>query len=365
MGGHDDCAAAVAGLAVRLVGERAAPGLVRYESMLEGGEGLANPIDRDGPVFAILCTAPDGALATIYGARYVNYSGKKYPLVVLDFTCGYLNPDMFLEASTRLKEFNLEIPLSSSSQLLEVYGASAAPALYCPKDVAEQSRILSASWYDIHSLPDLNIEQIKPTVAARVNAGHVKLSTMAVERARQQEIQDAMGESAGELNQMGEPKPLAADSKADSDYYADMRRQPDHVIDAKVRSVIAGIQARADKLHSMQNGEAPRPLSGEGVYRLVNAFKKFSPAFARVDLNTIPNGPGFLAVEDSIYADAETALKDPRNFIGEGDDLYERKARDASGREISTFHSNIGPSVWMRQFAGGTPRRLIGIKMQK
>ncbi len=107
IGGHDDCAAAVAGLTVRLVGERAAPGLVRYESMLEGGEGLADPIDRDGPVFAILCTAPDGALATIYGARYVNYPGKKYPLVVLDFTCGYLNPDMFLEARTRLKEFNL------------------------------------------------------------------------------------------------------------------------------------------------------------------------------------------------------------------------------------------------------------------
>lgn len=122
----------------------------------------------------------------------MNYSGKKYPLVVLDFTCGYLNPDMFLEASTRLKEFNLEIPLSSSSQLLEVYGASAAPALYCPKDVAEQSRILTASWYDIHSLPDLDIEQIKPTVAARVNAGHVKLSAMAVESARRVPLGDAL-----------------------------------------------------------------------------------------------------------------------------------------------------------------------------
>ena len=139
--------------------------------MLEGGEGLADPIDRDGPVFAILCTAPDGALATIYGAQYVNYPGKKYPLVELGFTCGYLNPDMFLEASTRLKEFNSALPLSSGSQLLEVYGASAAPALYCPKDVTEQARVLSASWYDIHSLPDLDIEQIKPTVAARVKRG--------------------------------------------------------------------------------------------------------------------------------------------------------------------------------------------------
>ncbi len=77
------------------------------------------------------------------------------------------------------------------------------------------------------------------------------------------ELADAMGESAGELNQMGEPKPLVADSKADSDYYADMRKQPDHIIDAHVRNVISKIQSRADRLHAMQNSNAPRALDGE------------------------------------------------------------------------------------------------------
>ena len=180
------------------------------------------------------------------------------------------------------------------------------------------------------------------------------------------QIQDAMGESAGELNQMGEPKPLAADSKADSDYYADMRRQPDHIIDTHVRNVISKIQARADRLHAMQNSNAPRALEGETPYlykrRLVNAFKKFSPAFANVDLAKIPDGPGFLAVENQIYNDAEIALKNPLNFIGDGDDLYERKTRDASGREISEFFSNRGPSSWMDAFSGGARRRLIGIR---
>ena len=54
VGGHDDCAAAVAGLAVRLVGERAAPGLVRYESMLAGARG--SPIRSIGTTrFSLFC----------------------------------------------------------------------------------------------------------------------------------------------------------------------------------------------------------------------------------------------------------------------------------------------------------------------
>ena len=173
---------------------------------------------------------------------------------------------------------------------------------------------------------------------------------------------DAMNEDKGEIEMPGQPKP----TYADADFYADdMRGQPDHVIDAHVRNTISKIQARADRVHSLQNGSAPRPLEGEGIYdykrRLVNAFKKFSPAFSKVDLSTIPNGPGFLAVENSIYADAETALKDPKNFIGDSDDLYERIETDATGRRISTFHSNRGPSSWMDAFSGSR-RRMIGIK---
>lgn len=176
------------------------------------------------------------------------------------------------------------------------------------------------------------------------------------------ELADAMGSNEGTIQMPGEPKPVVADS----DFYNNLRKEPDHIIDAKIRQTIAAIQARADKIYSMRNDSAPKAMQGEGPYdykrRLIQPLKKYSPAFKDVDLAQVPNGPAFNAIEAQVMADAETALKDPRNFIGEGDDLYERKTRDASGREISEFFSNIGPSTWMRQFAGGTPRRLIGIR---
>ena len=181
IGGHDDIAAAVAGLACRLIGERSAPGLLRYENLLSDGGDLAEPINRDGPIFAILCSDKTGAVATVYGARYVNYPGRKPPLTILDFEVGWLSADIFLHTSERLKDFHSSLKLSQSAQLAEIYGADTTPVLYCSKAIAEQSRI-SASWYAVYPLPDLDIDQIKPTAAARVNAGHVKLTRAAVER---------------------------------------------------------------------------------------------------------------------------------------------------------------------------------------
>ncbi len=118
------------------------------------------------------------------------------------------------------------------------------------------------------------------------------------------ECADAIGSKEGEIEVPGEPKPVAADA----DFYNNLRKEPDHIIDAKIRSVIAGIQARADKIYSMRNDSAPRPMEGEGPYnykrRLIRPLKKYSPAFKDVDLAQVthPNTRVKRAIRrDSIY----------------------------------------------------------------
>lgn len=135
-------------------------------------------------------------------------------------------------------------------------------------------------------------------------------------------------------------------------------RIPAHLSDAEL-SAMSELQARADTVYAAFGDSAPRPLQGESTLgyrkRLAKGVQAHSAAWKDVDLSALPENVISVA-EGAIYADAMTAARNPAGL--EADTLRELKARDVTGRVVSTFVGE--PRAWMSSFTANR-RRLSGI----
>lgn len=129
------------------------------------------------------------------------------------------------------------------------------------------------------------------------------------------------------LAREGETKRVAADS-----YVARQDRA------AAEMSEMRQSQARADQVHMALGNRAPAPLSGERPLayrrRLARGLQRYSSEFKRVNLEELPAGEAFDAIETRVYADALEAARRPEVIPGV---LREIRKRDFTGREIIEF----------------------------
>ena len=108
------------------------------------------------------------------------------------------------------------------------------------------------------------------------------------------------------------------------------------------------VQARADAAFRAHNMKAEPPMAGETLSayrrRVIKPLQKFSEAWKNVQTRTLADDV-FGICEAAVIADSIEAARSP--IVPDGV-LIERRERDASGREIVTFHGR--PMSWMRQF---------------
>jgi hypothetical protein len=108
-------------------------------------------------------------------------------------------------------------------------------------------------------------------------------------------------------------------------------------------------QAKADSVFRAIGDSAGAPpfMSGERLLdyrcRLLAPLQKFSAQFKSSNLYRVGDPTALSAIEDSIYNDAMTALRDPRNY-GPGE-LRAIKRQDATGRELTSYVGHEG-SCW-------------------
>lgn len=158
----------------------------------------------------------------------------------------------------------------------------------------------------------------------------------------------------------------AAKAKADAE--GDVRKRiadvearlPKQMTDSDYQAM-ADAQSKADRVCLMHGIRALRPMDGENLMayrrRLAGGLKEHSPAWKDIDLRVIADDQAFSNIENTIYADAETAGLNP--VAPSEDYLREIIEQDVTGRKISKFVGR--PSAWMNQFAA--PRRkLVGIR---
>jgi hypothetical protein len=153
------------------------------------------------------------------------------------------------------------------------------------------------------------------------------------------EDREELRHAAGELP--GDPKKLAADSRADSVQFSngvrDMRNQ---------------IQYHADSAFRCWGENCPNPYSNEPIStyrrRIARQIQRHSPAWASVDLNTL-SGQSLRNCCAQIFADSIAASTNPNSYDG-SDYLREVQHTQRDGRVITEFMGR--PSSWMRQFGG-------------
>jgi 8-oxo-dGTP pyrophosphatase MutT (NUDIX family) len=165
-----------------------------------------------------------------------------------------------------------------------------------------------------------------------------------------------------------EEKEKADAAKAKADAEGDVRKRiadvearlPKQMTDADYQAM-ADAQSKADRICLMHGTRAPRPMDGENLLayrrRLAGGLKEHSPAWKSIDLRVIADDQAFSNVENTIYADAETAGLNP--VAPSEDYLREIVEQDVTGRRISKFVGR--PSAWMNQFSAPR-RRLVGIR---
>lgn len=139
-------------------------------------------------------------------------------------------------------------------------------------------------------------------------------------------------------------KPTVADSRADA-----QRREHD----------LLEAQARADRACASWGLRAPAPLAGESLlgYRkrlLRNPHQRHSEQFAKIDLDSLADGPLFDAVESGIYSDSVKASARPD--VAEGQLRMVTKTLPSGHRENTFFGS---PSAWMVQCGMPPTRRYL------
>jgi hypothetical protein len=158
----------------------------------------------------------------------------------------------------------------------------------------------------------------------------------------------------------GKPRPLAADSRADSiradaeeiDFF---RKEIGTTYKVQADSVLAHIQADADKAASAWGKSAVHPWDGERITayrrRTAREHQQHSPSWKNVDLSMI-SGQTLRNATAQIFADSIAASTSPATY---GETLREVRHRDPdTGHLVKTYYGE--PRAWMQQFAGGPPR---------
>jgi 8-oxo-dGTP pyrophosphatase MutT (NUDIX family) len=145
---------------------------------------------------------------------------------------------------------------------------------------------------------------------------------------------------------------LAAREKSDGEVRSRIdaleKKVPDEVPENE-EAEMADAQAKADSVYMAFGKKAPPPLRGERSLgyrrRLIGSFKEHSPAWGKVNLNSLP-AEAFAIAEEQIRADAMTFALSPTN--APEDTLRESVRMDSTGRRITTFHGK--PDVWLSDF---------------
>jgi hypothetical protein len=156
------------------------------------------------------------------------------------------------------------------------------------------------------------------------------------------EDREELKAAAGDLP--GDPRKLAADSRADS---------------VQFESAVAGlrneIQYYADSAFQCWGENAPKPYGTETVpgyrRRIARKLQRHSPAWKDVDLHSL-SGQSLRNAVSQIFADSIAASTNPQSYDAEF--LREASVSWPDGRQVKEFYGR--PSSWMRQFSG-TPRR--------
>lgn len=183
-GGHDDLANSVAGVLVGLDLDRR-PTLIRKSSML--GEGGAVPMPKVADqVTSVVILGRDGMVGTVHLA-WCPYAPPTERSVVLDFDLAPLSGTTFSDAFARMTELAGMIPHLR-------YGAwMSAPRELRPhiRQAGGDSDIIPADW-----LTDPSSVALR--VAGYVAAGHVKICTIAAQRAETLPFDAALDFRGGE-----------------------------------------------------------------------------------------------------------------------------------------------------------------------
>jgi len=109
------------------------------------------------------------------------------------------------------------------------------------------------------------------------------------------------------------------------------------------RDELASAQSRADSVAAMYGDRAPAPIPGEKPVdyrkRLLAKFQRHSPAYNGVKFDAFD--PATLGlVEERVYADAMTTARTSND--AQPGILIPVTKRDQAGREITTFHGDVG-----------------------
>jgi hypothetical protein len=112
---------------------------------------------------------------------------------------------------------------------------------------------------------------------------------------------------------------------------------------AEGREKFIEAQSKAEAIYHAYGDSAPGPLAGERLYdyrvRLASKYQTHSKKFKDVNLGKCGDPSVLSVVEDSIFADAMTALRAPAGR------LRQVETKDASGRPITRYYGDPG-DVW-------------------
>jgi hypothetical protein len=182
----------------------------------------------------------------------------------------------------------------------------------------------------------------------------------AYEAAKGKEGEDGDGE---EEEEKGDPKPLGADSRKDSQVRSDsdaeeiehFTRETGATYAVKSDSVLAHIQSAADKASSAWGRSAKTPWDGESITayrrRTAREHQQYSENWKNVDLNML-SGQTLRNAVNQIFADSISASSCGESM---GESLREVRRRDPdTGHLIKEYYGS--PMAWMSQF---TPARRI------
>jgi hypothetical protein len=138
----------------------------------------------------------------------------------------------------------------------------------------------------------------------------------------------------------------------------DSRKRAD-AITPEQRQQLAECQMAADAVCLAWNERAPMPLHGETVeayrIRLLEPWKKHSPAFKELDLAKLAAAGGLDVAEKQIFADAVAFSNSPER-VAPGQLLTIEKRLDG-GHIMRTFQGH--PRAWMDEFAGPVRQHVV------
>jgi hypothetical protein len=145
-----------------------------------------------------------------------------------------------------------------------------------------------------------------------------------------------------EVQEFPMAKPTVADSRADAQ--------------RKLEFALAEAQERCDQACRAWGLTAKPPMMAEQLHdfrkRSLRPHLRHSAEFKGIDLETLPPGSVFDAIEARIYADSIAASRNPDVPVGQ----LRMVSKQSGGHIINEFHGH--PSAWMNQFAPPSRRYL-------